>query len=181
MSPTADHDRRLVALRHELHANPELSGAEERTAARVQAFLAQYAPTTILDGLGDGHGLAAVFAGDQAEGGPTVVLRAELDALPIAEYADRPEKWVEVDWESDTEADFSVEIRVDSTDQKGVLATVAAIISERDSNIENVSMTSQDGLHSTIHFILAVRSRVHLAQIIRAIRAVPQVARITRT
>ncbi len=76
---------RLVALRHACHAQPELSGHEAETAARVRAFLAAYAPAEILDGLGGGHGLAAVFAGDDPAGGPTIVLRAELDALPIQE------------------------------------------------------------------------------------------------
>jgi RelA/SpoT family (p)ppGpp synthetase len=98
----------------------------------------------------------------------------------IAEYADKPEKWVDVDWEPDIEGDFPVGIRVDSNDQKGVLATIAAIISERDSNIENVSMDNRDGSHSTLSFTIAVRNRAHLAQIIRAIRGVHQVARISR-
>jgi (p)ppGpp synthase/HD superfamily hydrolase len=99
----------------------------------------------------------------------------------IAEYADKPEKWVDVDWEPDIRGEFPVEVRVDSNDQKGVLATIAALISERDSNIENVSMENRDGLHSSLTFVIAVRDRAHLAQIIRAIRRVPQVARIART
>ena len=99
----------------------------------------------------------------------------------IAEYADKPEKWVDVDWEPDIKGEFPVEIRVDSNDQKGVLATIAAIISERDSNIENVSMENRDGLHSSLTFVVAIRDRTHLADIIRSIRSVPQVARIMRT
>jgi amidohydrolase len=76
---------RLRGLRRELHANPELSGQEAQTAARLLAFLAACEPMEVLTGLGGGHGLAAVFAGAAPVDGPTVVLRAELDALPIHE------------------------------------------------------------------------------------------------
>jgi len=68
-------------LRHRLHARPELSGREEETALAMAEFFAGCSPARILTGLG-GHGVAAVF---QAAPGPTVLLRAELDALPIAE------------------------------------------------------------------------------------------------
>lgn len=72
----------LVSLRHELHQHPELSGQESETAARIGRYLQQYTPTELISGLG-GHGVAAVyrFSGD----GPTVLIRCELDALPIEE------------------------------------------------------------------------------------------------
>jgi amidohydrolase len=82
---TAEDLGRLRTLRRELHASPELSGQETQTAARVEEFLAACGPAELLTGLGGGHGLAAVFLGRDAAAGPTVVLRAELDALPIGE------------------------------------------------------------------------------------------------
>jgi amidohydrolase len=75
----------LRALRRDLHACPEVSGQEARTSARIRDFLSACNPAEFLDGLGGGHGLAAVFPGPDVAGGPTVVLRAELDALPIQE------------------------------------------------------------------------------------------------
>lgn len=72
---------KLVALRHALHAAPELSGQERETADRVALFLRDTQPDHILRGLG-GHGLAVVYEG--AAPGPSVMFRAELDALPIA-------------------------------------------------------------------------------------------------
>ncbi|WP_212523140.1 amidohydrolase [Actibacterium sp. MT2.3-13A] len=82
---TPERRARLAALRHELHRCPELSGEEAATAARIAEFLAQHHPDALLTGLG-GHGVAAVFAG--AAAGPTVLIRAELDALPIEEISD---------------------------------------------------------------------------------------------
>jgi amidohydrolase len=77
----------LIRLRQWLHRNPEVSGQESATALQIAATLEGLAPDQIITGLG-GHGVAAVFAG--AAPGPTVLLRAELDALPINELTDLP-------------------------------------------------------------------------------------------
>ncbi len=79
----------MIALRRELHALPELSGAEAGTAACLREFLLPCEPTRLLDGLG-GHGLAAVFTNQAGGDRPTVVFRAELDALPIQETGAPP-------------------------------------------------------------------------------------------
>lgn len=65
-----------VALRRALHAEPELSGHEQRTAARVAAALGQPAAADVSGG-------RIVRIGDRD--GPVIAVRAELDALPIAE------------------------------------------------------------------------------------------------
>lgn len=77
----------LMQLRHQLHANPDLSGREAETAARLREFLRPTAPTQIVEGLG-GAGLALVY--DSGQPGPRVMFRAELDALPIAEQTGLP-------------------------------------------------------------------------------------------
>jgi len=77
----------LTDWRRALHRFPEISRQEAETAARVAEALAALAPDCVITGLG-GHGVAAVFKG--AEPGPTVLFRAELDALPIEEISDLP-------------------------------------------------------------------------------------------
>lgn len=79
----------LTAFRRDLHRRPEISGEEVETAKTVVAALRDLKPTRILTGLG-GHGVAAVF--DSNVAGPTVLFRAELDALPIPELTDVPWK-----------------------------------------------------------------------------------------
>ncbi|AHD08864.1 amidohydrolase [Phaeobacter gallaeciensis] len=79
----------LTELRRTLHRQPELSGEEVETAKTIVEALTPLAPSKILTGLG-GHGVAAVF--DSGEPGPTVLFRAELDALPIQEISDNPWK-----------------------------------------------------------------------------------------
>lgn len=71
-----------IKLRHELHRNPELSGAEKETASRISRFFQSLNPDADLNELG-GTGCAFIFSGRRP--GPTVLLRAELDALPIHE------------------------------------------------------------------------------------------------
>lgn len=77
----------LADLRRRLHTLAEPSGAEAATAALVADELRACRPAGLLTDLG-GHGLAAVFTAPGGVAGPTVVLRAELDALPIPETID---------------------------------------------------------------------------------------------
>ncbi len=98
----------------------------------------------------------------------------------LVDFSDKPEKWVDVVWQPAVEGEFPVEIRVVVKDQKGVLATVAAAISELGANIENVGLENRDGANSTLTFLIAVSDRVHLAKIIRRVRGIPQVSKIAR-
>ncbi len=75
----------LVNLRKELHKFPEISGCEEMTSTRIGRFLRELEPDRIFENIG-GKGLAASFRGDS--GGSRVMIRAELDALPINETND---------------------------------------------------------------------------------------------
>ncbi|MFZ7127126.1 MAG: amidohydrolase [Desulfobacterales bacterium] len=76
----------IVRLRREIHRHPERSGREQKTAGRIESHLARLRPHSLMTGLG-GFGLAAIF--DSGSPGPTVLLRAELDAVPVQETAGR--------------------------------------------------------------------------------------------
>ena len=79
----------LVAFRRKLHGMPELSREEAQTAREVQAFLKSTGPDRIITGLG-GHGVAAIY--DSHAPGPTVMVRSELDGLPIEEISSVPHR-----------------------------------------------------------------------------------------
>lgn len=70
----------LDTLRASLHHIPEGAQKEVRTAGVVAGFLRAYAPDAVIQSLG-GHGVAAVYEGEGP--GPTVLVRAELDAVPV--------------------------------------------------------------------------------------------------
>ncbi len=96
------------------------------------------------------------------------------DTNPDAELMD-------VAWSENTDKLFTVAISLMVTDQKGVLARVATEIAKMDSNIKNASAKPGDSeAHGTIIFIIEVRDRIHLAKVIRELRRVPEVIRISR-
>ncbi|SDR40116.1 amidohydrolase [Pseudovibrio sp. Tun.PSC04-5.I4] len=74
----------LVDIRHTLHAAPEISGEEEKTAAYIAGQLREIGADRVVSGLG-GHGVLAEYKGKA--GGPTVMIRCELDGLPIQEIS----------------------------------------------------------------------------------------------
>ncbi len=98
----------------------------------------------------------------------------------VASYRSRPDRWIDVAWEEGIKKLFAVEIKVAVVNRRGVLATVATHIADFDCNIENVTMEDRDGQSSTLHFTLLVHDRRHLARIIRRVRSLPNVLRITR-
>jgi GTP diphosphokinase / guanosine-3',5'-bis(diphosphate) 3'-diphosphatase len=91
-----------------------------------------------------------------------------------------PDKWVPVEWAAEVKGEFPVELRVDVSNQRGVLARVAAAVAATQANIDNITLTDRDGMNTTINLTLAVQSRQHLAQIIRRIRNIDLVIRVSR-
>ncbi|MCB1769387.1 MAG: ACT domain-containing protein, partial [Candidatus Competibacteraceae bacterium] len=88
--------------------------------------------------------------------------------------------WIEVEWEQHTSVDFTAELRLDVTNKRGVLATIAAAISATDSNIETINTSERDGNATTVHLLLDVHDRSHLARVIRQLRTVPEVLKVAR-
>jgi metal-dependent amidase/aminoacylase/carboxypeptidase family protein len=77
-----DLSERLVALRHELHRDPELSLEEVRTSERLEAALSELEPTCMFRVAGTG--VVARIAG-RDRNAPVVAIRGDIDALPIQE------------------------------------------------------------------------------------------------
>ncbi|MBE2295827.1 MAG: bifunctional GTP diphosphokinase/guanosine-3',5'-bis pyrophosphate 3'-pyrophosphohydrolase [Phycisphaerales bacterium] len=98
----------------------------------------------------------------------------------VASYKKNPEKWIEVEWEQRPGADFSAELRLDVTNKRGVLATIAAAISATDTNIETINTSERDGTTTTVHLLLNVHDRAHLARVMRQLRTLPETVRLAR-
>ena len=90
--PTALRES-LVALRRDLHQNPELSSREERTAARLEQALAVLEPAELFrptnSAGGPGTGVIARIRGHDPRV-PPVAVRGDIDALPIQEATGLP-------------------------------------------------------------------------------------------
>jgi len=89
------------------------------------------------------------------------------------------EQWLDVVWDENIDRNFDLTIKLIVSNQRGVLARIAAAISEAESNIGNVSFINE-GDYTALNFTLEVRNRLHLANIMRGLRKVPEVVRIIR-
>ena len=81
----------LTALRRDLHAHPELGFEEHYTAGRVAQALRLCGVDEVHTGIGK-TGVVAVVRGQQSNSGKMIGLRADMDALPMAEHNDVPWK-----------------------------------------------------------------------------------------
>ncbi|MCZ8203147.1 amidohydrolase [Gemmatimonas sp.] len=92
----AEIDRRTTAIaekvtawRHDIHQHPELGYQEKRTAALVAAHLKSLG-MEVQENVGGIPGVVGILKGGKP--GPTVALRADMDALPVTEQVDVPYK-----------------------------------------------------------------------------------------
>jgi GTP diphosphokinase / guanosine-3',5'-bis(diphosphate) 3'-diphosphatase len=112
--------------------------------------------------------------------GRGVVIHRE-NCVNVEDYRKHPEKWLPVTWQTSPERLFSSEVRVEVANRTGVLAAVAAAISSTETNIDRVSVEERDSDTSELVFELKVHDRKHLARIVRMIRRMPDVIRVTRS
>ncbi|HKU85056.1 MAG TPA: bifunctional (p)ppGpp synthetase/guanosine-3',5'-bis(diphosphate) 3'-pyrophosphohydrolase [Casimicrobiaceae bacterium] len=87
---------------------------------------------------------------------------------------------VDVEWAPDVQGVFESGVRVLVADRRGLLAELATAIGNADANIDTVSMERPDGGDVAMFFGLQVRDRRHLANLMRALRRVPDVRRVQR-
>ncbi len=104
----------------------------------------------------------------------------KMDCKNTLKLRDQNEKWLDVMWADETNRDFPVEIMVHVTNQRGVLATIAAAVSASDSNIDNIAVDERDSGYSDLRLTIEVTGRQHLARVIRRLRRIEQVERIAR-
>ena len=112
--------------------------------------------------------------------GRGIVIHRE-NCVNVEDYRKHPEKWLPVTWQALPDRLFSSEVRVEVANRTGVLAAVAAAISSTDTNIDRVSVEERDSDTSELVFELKVHDRKHLARIVRMIRRMPDVQRVTRS
>ncbi len=98
----------------------------------------------------------------------------------IAEIRDNPEKCVSVRWDPNVEGEFSVEIRVELENERGIIAKLATTITGAEANIEKISTVERDARFSIVNLSLNVRNRIHLARVMKRIRLIKPVSKVTR-
>jgi len=98
----------------------------------------------------------------------------------VADIRNQPEKCIPLSWAKDIAGEFIGELRIELAHQRGLIALLAATVSEADGNIEKISVDERDGRMSIVQLSISVGDRVHLARVMRKLRGITGVTRITR-
>jgi (p)ppGpp synthase/HD superfamily hydrolase len=112
--------------------------------------------------------------------GQGLVVHASDCASIVRSRKKEPEQWIDVEWDARTSRLFQAAINVTVENQRGVLAKVASEIAEAGSNIDAISMEEDRALFTIMRLVLEVANRQHLARVMRALRRLPAVKRISR-
>jgi len=98
----------------------------------------------------------------------------------LSNFRKHPEKWISVSWENELDREFLTQITVGTINRTGVLAEVAATIAEAGSNIDQVAIADRHEERSELTFLIQVKDRTHLANIMRSVRKMLSVTRVAR-
>ena len=98
----------------------------------------------------------------------------------VEELCKRQVNWIDVQWDKQASGEFPALIRLELMNQVGTLAKVASTISRMRANIENVQIVNQDSQVSVDYITLMVRDRNHLAAVVRELRKLSIVLKISR-
>ncbi|OOF19600.1 bifunctional GTP diphosphokinase/guanosine-3',5'-bis(diphosphate) 3'-diphosphatase [Salinivibrio sp. MA427] len=98
----------------------------------------------------------------------------------IRGHRQEPDKYMPVEWADDFEQEFSTRVRVDMQNHQGALADLTNTIASTGSNIQGLSTEERDGRLYTIFVRLTTKDRVHLANIMRRLRVMPNVVKVSR-
>lgn len=144
---------------------PILIHGNEGQAVQLAPCCGPLPGDAIIGGIRLGHGL---------------VVHMEECAVAQRQRAREPERWIPVMWDANTARHLSTRLDVTVINERGVLGRLAAEITQADSNISHLTMQDEVAATGLIHLTVQVDSRKHLAQVIRAMRHVPQVQKIVR-
>ncbi|HKI62432.1 MAG TPA: bifunctional (p)ppGpp synthetase/guanosine-3',5'-bis(diphosphate) 3'-pyrophosphohydrolase [Mariprofundaceae bacterium] len=93
---------------------------------------------------------------------------------------DKNENWLEVQWQPQPGQLFKTGIEVRSHNERGMLAKVTNSIADANSSIEDLKLRQKGGSMTELLFLIEVEDRVHLANVLRAIRGVEGVESVQR-
>ncbi len=119
------------------------------------------------------------IAGSIKKGQGLVVHASDCGSI-VRSRKNEPDQWIDVEWDPRTTRLFQAAINVMVENHRGVLAKVASEIAEAGSNIDSITMAEDRAVFTNMHFVVEVANRQHLARVMRALRRLPDVKKITR-
>jgi len=119
------------------------------------------------------------IVGSIKKGQGLVVHQSDCPAI-VRSRKNEPDQWLDAEWDPRTTRLFQAAIHVTVENQRGVLARIASQIAEAGSNIDSIATEEDRALFTTMHFVIEVANRQHLARVMRALRRLPDVKRLAR-
>ncbi|MGQ0697601.1 MAG: RelA/SpoT family protein [Panacagrimonas sp.] len=163
----------LVARRFATDANIESSQQSGKTALAIEGT----------EGLVLDYGRCCFpIPGDPIHGNVSIGRGIVIHRVDCHHAKARPQDWVPLVWSDHVQGDFLCELVVQAENRRGLLASVTAEIAGAESSIENVQMPDRSGGDTVeTRYIITVKSRVHVAKVMRRLRRVEGVERVART
>jgi (p)ppGpp synthase/HD superfamily hydrolase len=96
------------------------------------------------------------------------------------DFRNNPERSVPLRWDDELEGEFSVELKIELENSRGIIAVLATKINSLDANIEKISVEDEGPRLNSVSVVVGVHSRIHLARIMKHVRRVKEVVKVTR-
>ena len=105
-----------------------------------------------------------------------------IDCDTLENFADTPERWLDVSWDDgpDTPESHVGRIEIVVANVPGALGTISTVIGKNGGNITNLNITSRSLDFWDMSLDVYVNDTKHLSNIIAALRATPQIAKVDR-
>jgi guanosine-3',5'-bis(diphosphate) 3'-pyrophosphohydrolase len=98
----------------------------------------------------------------------------------LADMRDHRERLVALRWDNQVEGEYTTELRVEVENRRGMIAVLATRINSMDVNIDKISTDDKDYQFTYVNLALEVKNRVHLARILKRLRTLNSVRKVTR-
>ena len=102
------------------------------------------------------------------------------DCRNIAFMKDDAEKCVYLEWSNSIDDEFIVNLDLKVEPKRGLIATLATTASGASANVLKIDITETDDALNTVHIDLTVKDRIHLAKVMRKLKALKAVYKVTR-
>lgn len=102
------------------------------------------------------------------------------DCRNLGSLRDDPQKCIFLDWSQSGEEEYAVSLNIEVESQRGIIANLASAVSSAAANIIRIDSGEREGQMYKVEMELLVSDRVHLARVIRKLRRLRPVTRITR-
>jgi guanosine-3',5'-bis(diphosphate) 3'-pyrophosphohydrolase len=98
----------------------------------------------------------------------------------ISGFEKEKDKYLNVEWDNDSEEEYVTRIRIDMINHQGILAAVTTVISKAGANINSMNTEEKEGKIYIVDAIISVNDRIHLANVLRRVRVLKDVIKVSR-